>query len=144
VLCLLLKAEHDLREPIEEAAQMATDDRTRRRLTRLLAGLGVVSGVALLTRTQHIVDAVAPAFPADRVWLVRALGARLVAQHTVVLAAPDYRVVRLGSAVDLVHAASMVPFVASPHYGRAARVSGSVAAAYAAATLAVAPRSERR
>jgi hypothetical protein len=39
-----------------------------------------------------------------------------------------------------VHAASMVPFVASPHYGRAARISGALAAAYAAAALAVAPR----
>ena len=116
----------------------------RRGLTRLLAALGVASGIALLTRTQRIVDAVAPAFPADRVWLVRALGARLLAQHGAVLLAPSRRLVRLGSAVDLVHAASMVPFVASPHYGRAARISGALAAAYAAAALAVAPRSERR
>ena len=47
-------------------------------------------------------------------------------------------------AVDLLHAASMVPFVASPRYGRAARVSGGLAAAYAAVALAVAPRSESR
>jgi hypothetical protein len=37
----------------------------------------------------------------------------------------------------------MVPFLASPHYGRAARISGALAATYAAAALAVAPRSER-
>jgi hypothetical protein len=43
--------------------------------------------------------------------------------------------------VDLLHAATMVPFVASPHYGRAARISGALAATYAAAALAVAPRS---
>jgi hypothetical protein len=52
--------------------------------------------------------------------------------------------VRVSSAVDLLHAASMVPFVASPQYGRAARVSGALAAAYASAALAVAPRSDSR
>jgi hypothetical protein len=123
---------------------MATSDGTRRILTRLLAGLGVASGVALLTRTQQVVDRVCPALPPDRRWLVQALGARLLVQHGAVLVAPSRGLVRLGSAVDLVHAASMVPFVASPHYGRAARVSGALAAAYAAAALAVAPRSERR
>jgi hypothetical protein len=110
----------------------------------VLAALGVASGMALLTRTQQVVDRVSPALPADRRWLARALGARLLVQHGAVLVAPPRTVVRLGSAVDLVHATSMVPFVASPHYGRAARISGAVAAAYAAATLAVAPRSERR
>ena len=78
--------------------------------------------------------------PRDRLWLVRLLGARLVAQHGAVLTAPSAGLVRLGSAVDLVHAASMVPFVASPRYGRAARISGGLAAAYAAVALAVAPR----
>ena len=112
----------------------------RRGLTRLLAGVGAATGVTLLSRPQEVVDAVAPAFPRDQVWLVRLLGARLVAQHGAVLTAPGPRLVRLGSAVDLLHAASMVPFVASPRYGRAARISGGLAAAYAAVALAVAPR----
>jgi hypothetical protein len=116
----------------------------RRTLTRLLAALGVAGGVALLARPQAVVDAAAPAFPRDRLWLVRLLGARLIAQHGVVLAAPDPRVVRLGSAVELLHAASMVPFVASPRYGRAARISGALAAASASAALAIAPRSDGR
>jgi hypothetical protein len=116
----------------------------RRTLTRLLAALGVAGGVALLARPQAVVGAAAPAFPRDRLWLVRLLGARLIAQHGVVLAAPDPRVVRLGSAVELLHAASMVPFVASPRYGRAARVSGALAAGSAAVALVVAPRSEVR
>jgi hypothetical protein len=111
-----------------------------RLLTRLLAGLGIATGVTLLARPQQVVDTVAPAFPRDRVWLVRLLGARLVAQHGAVLAVPERRLVRVGSAVDLLHAASMVPFVASPRYGPAARVSGGLAAAYAALALAVAPR----
>ena len=121
----------------------ARADRPRRTLTRLIAGLGVGCGVALLLRPQSVVDAVAPELPRDRVWLVRLLGARLVAQHGAVLAAPRAGLVRIGSAVDLVHAASMVPFAASPRYGRAARVSGGAAAAYAAVALALAPRSGR-
>jgi hypothetical protein len=119
-------------------------NRRRRVATRALAGLGVASGVALLARPQRVVAAVSPAFPAHLLWLVRALGGRLLVQHGAVLAVPDRSLVRIGSAVDLLHAASMVPFVASPHYGRAARVSGALAAAYAAAALAVAPRSEGR
>jgi hypothetical protein len=118
-----------------------TSDRTRRRLTRLMALLGVVSGAVLLTRPQQVVDRVSPAFPASRRWLVRALGVRLLVQHGAVLAVPDRPLIRVSSAVDLLHAASMVPFVASPHYGRAARISGGLAAGYAAAALAVAPRS---
>ncbi|WP_164704388.1 hypothetical protein [Blastococcus litoris] len=116
----------------------------RRPMTRLMAAAGAWSGIALLTRPQQIVDAVAPAFPRDRLWLVRLLGARLLAQHGAVLATASPRLVRLGSAVDLVHAATMVPFVASPRYGTAARLSGGLAAAYAAVALASAPRSERR
>jgi len=119
----------------------ARADRRRRALTRLLAGLGVGTGVALLARPRQITDAVAPAFPRERLWLVRLLGARLVAQHGAVLTVPTAGLVRLASAIDLGHAASMVPLVASPRYGPAARLSGAVAATYAAVGLAGAPRS---
>jgi hypothetical protein len=112
----------------------------RRTTTRLLAGLGVASGALLVTRPQEVVDRLCPELPRERLWLVRVLGARLLAQHGAVLAAPDRGLVRLGSAVDLAHAASMVPLVASPRYGRAARLSGGLAAVYAAVALAVAPR----
>ncbi|TQN42250.1 hypothetical protein FHU33_1645 [Blastococcus colisei] len=114
--------------------------RRQRAVTRAMVGAGAASGAVLLARPQRVVDAVAPAFPSDRLWLVRALGARLVVQHGAVLVSASPRLVRLSSAVDLVHAASMVPFVASPRYGRAARISGGVAAAYAAVALGVAPR----
>ena len=50
---------------------MATNDKYRRRLTRLLACLGLAAGIALFIRPQQVVDRLAPAFPADRVWLVR-------------------------------------------------------------------------
>ena len=122
----------------------APSDRRRRIATRALAGLGAASGLVLLIRPQRLVDTFAPAFPASRSWLVRALGARLLVQHGAVLLVPDRALVRVGSAVDLLHAASMVPFVASPQYGPAARVSGAFAAVYAGAALAVAPRSDGR
>jgi hypothetical protein len=123
---------------------MTGADTGRRRATRLLAAAGVAAGAALLSRPQEVVDRVSPAFPADRVWLVRLLGLRLLLQHGAVLAAPRRGLVRLGSAVDLGHAASMVPFLASPRFGPAARASGALAAGYAAIALAVAPRSEGR
>lgn len=113
----------------------------RSALTRLMAAAGAGSGIVLLARPRRVVDALAPAFPRERLWLVRALGARLLAQHGAVLVAPRPALVRFGSAVDLVHAASMVPFVASPRYGRAARISGGLAAVYAAVALAAAPPS---
>jgi len=120
---------------------VTASDPTRRRLTRLMAVVGVATGSVLLARPQDVVDRVAPAFPASRRWLVRALGVRLLVQHGAVLVLPDLRIIRASSAVDLLHAATMVPFLASPHYGRAARISGALAATYAAAALAVAPRS---
>jgi len=113
-----------------------------RLLSRLLALAGLACGITLLARPQQVVDAVAPAFPADKTWLVRALGIRLLVQHGAVLVSPSPAVIRASSAVDLVHAASMVPFVASPRYGRPARLSGGLAAAYAAIALAVAPHSD--
>jgi hypothetical protein len=116
----------------------------RRTITRLLAAAGAASGAALLARPQRIVDRLCPELPRDRVWLVRVLGARLLLQHGVVLLEPHRVLVRAGSAVDLLHAASMVPFAGSARYGRAARLSGALAAAYAAVAMAAAPRSERR
>ena len=114
-------------------------NRARRRLTRLLAGLGVASGIALIARPQQAVDRIAPAFPASRLRLVRVLGGRLLVQHGAALAVPDRRVVRAGSAIDLLHAASMVPLLGSRRYRRAALISGGVAGAFSAAYAAVTP-----
>ena len=120
-----------------------TRNGARRGITRLLSALGLAAGTALVARPERLVRAVAPEFPRDRLWIARLLGARLVAQHAAVLIAPSPALVRFGSAVDLVHAASMVPFVASPRYGRTARISGGVAAAYAAIALGTASRPAR-
>jgi hypothetical protein len=117
------------------------DQRRRRTVTRVLAGLGAASGVALLARPQRVVDRLCPELPHDRVFLARLLGVRLLLQHGAVLLEPNALLVRAGSAVDLLHAASMVPFTASARYGRAARISGALAAGYAAVAMAVAPRS---
>ena len=117
------------------------DDGRRRTITRLLAGLGAASGVALLARPQRVVDRLCPELPHDLVFLVRLLGLRLLLQHGTVLVEPHPMLVRAGSAVDLLHAASMVPFAASARYGRAARISGALAAGYAGVAMAVAPRS---
>ena len=116
------------------------DEGRRRVITRLLAGLGLASGAVLLARPQQVVDRVCPELPRDRVVLVRLLGLRLLVQHGAVLLEPHPVLVRAGSAVDLLHAASMVPFAASARYGRAARLSGALAAGYAAVAMTVAPR----
>jgi hypothetical protein len=122
---------------------VTVDDR-RRRLTRLLSGAGAVWGLTLLAAPGRVVDALCPELPRSRRWAVPLLGARLVVQHGAVLAVPAARTVRIGSVVDLLHAASMVPLARSAPYRRAAVVSGAVAAGYAVLAPAVAPRPERR
>lgn len=122
---------------------MSTDD-GRRRFTRLLSGAGAAWGLALLGRPGRVVAALCPEFPASRLWIVRVLGARLVTQHAAVLLAPEAAVVRVASAIDLLHAATMVPPLGSARYRRAALISGGVAAAYAALAPALAAGSERR
>ena len=118
---------------------MTVDDR-RRRLTRLLSGAGAVWGLTLLAAPGRVVDALCPELPRSRRWAVPLLGARLVVQHGAVLAVPGARTVRVGSVVDLLHAASMVPVARSVPYRRAAVISGAVAAGYAVLAPAVAPR----
>jgi hypothetical protein len=118
-------------------------DQPRRTTTRVLATAGAATGLLLLTRPQLVVDAVDPAFPRERRWLVRVLGARVLAQDAAVLARPEPGVVAAGATVDLLHAVSMLPFVGSARYGRAARISGAVSAGAALAGWALAG-SQRR
>ena len=110
-----------------------------RTLTRALAGAGGLWGLALLARPRAVVRALCPELPGDRIWVVRVLGARLVVQHALVLSAPEPPVVRAAAAVDLLHAASMVPLLGSRRYRRAALISGGVAGACSAAYAAVTP-----
>jgi hypothetical protein len=101
-------------------------------LVRTAAAAGVAAGLVLLSRPEQAVARLAPAYPRDRLWIVRLLGARLVGQHTAVLAVPRAPVLRAAAGVDLLHAATMLPLLRSPRYGRAARISGAVAATYGA------------
>ena len=103
---------------------------------RAASAAGLAAGLALLTRPGQVVDRLAPAYPRDRLPIVRLLGARLVGQHAVVLAAPLPRVLRVAAAVDLLHAATMLPLLGSSRYGRAARISGALAAGYGLGALA--------
>ena len=99
-------------------------------LVRIPSAAGLLGGAALLVRPEEALARLAPEYPRGRRWVVRLLGARLVAQHAAVLAAPRPAVLRAAAGVDLLHAATMVPLLRSPRYGRAARVSGALAAAY--------------
>ncbi len=99
-------------------------------LVRVPSVVGVVAGLVLLARPEPALARLAPEFPLERRWIVRLLGARLVAQHAAVLAAPRPPVLRVAAGVDLLHAATMVPLLRSGRYGSAARISGGVAAAY--------------
>lgn len=119
-------------------------DHTRRAGIRLGAATGVATGFLLLIRPQQVVGAVTPAFPRERRWLVRALGGRMLVQHGAVLVRPEPSVLTAAAGVDLLHAASMLPFLASARYGRAARISAAGALASAALGRATALRSERR
>ena len=119
------------------------DQRGRRTVTRLLAAVGAVGGAVLLAEPQEVVDRLCPDLPHNRVWLARVLGARMLLQNVALLVRPTGGLVRVMSAVDLLHAASMVPFVGSARAGRAAQISGAVAAGYAVVAMAAAPRSER-
>ena len=109
----------------------------RRARRRLLAAVSGVWGLLMLFRAEPLVEAVCPEFPESKQWVVRLLGGRLVVQHALVLCRPTDRYVRAAAAVDMLHAASMVPLLWSPRYRRAALVSGGYAVFYAT----VAPRS---
>ena len=110
----------------------APDSGRQRTRSRLLAALSGTWGLLLLLRAGPLVEAVCPEFPESEQWVVRLLGGRLVVQHALVLSRPTSGRVRAAAAVDVLHAASMVPLLWSPRYRRAAVVSGGFAALYAA------------
>ena len=105
---------------------------TRSLLAHVPSAAGLAAGALLLARPENALTRLAPEYPRQRHWVVRLLGARLLAQLAAVLAAPRPAVLRASAATDLVHAASMLPLLGSARYGRAARISGGLAAAYGA------------
>jgi hypothetical protein len=102
----------------------------------LLAGWGA----GLLAGPRAMAGLVSGDSAAPPVAIIRALGARRVAQHVLALAAPRRTVVLLSAATDALHAASMVAAaVIWPRYRRSALVSAGVATAAAALSVATAP-----
>jgi hypothetical protein len=108
-------------------------------VVRALAALRCVEAAALLTRPGTIGRAIAGRDPVPAAWVLRLLGARMLAQGVVELAWPVREVVLTGTVVDASHAASMVGAAAVlPTHRRAAIASAVVATASAvvAGTLA--------
>lgn len=106
-------------------------------LTRILAAAGACTGAVLVARPGLVVAAACPELPPSRVWLVRLLGSRLVLQHGLLLARPAPAALGVAAGADALHALSVLPFLGHPRYGRAARLSGGVAAGSAAAAAAL-------
>jgi hypothetical protein len=113
---------------------------TRTRALQLVSGALLSWGAVLLVRPRAVAGALTPEYPADRDWVARLLGARLVVQHAVVLALPDRTLVYGGVAVDALHALSMLPFTGSATYRRAALISAGTTGASGALTAALAGR----
>ena len=97
-------------------------------LLRALAATGIAWGGVLLARPRLVAETLCPEFPADRDWVARLLGARLVLQDTALLANPTRSAAATAAVVDALHALSMLPFLGSKKYRRAAVVSGAPAA----------------
>ncbi|GAB3981166.1 hypothetical protein GCM10029978_081200 [Actinoallomurus acanthiterrae] len=92
--------------------------------------LTTAPGVVLETITRR------PSTPSQR-WVLRVLGSRHAAQAVVDLARPTPTVLRLGAAVDLLHAATCAGAVAFlPVWRRPAALDGVGALALAAGALA--------
>ena len=112
----------------------------RRTLTRGVSAVFVVWGAVQLAAPEATVRTVTPDVPEPRAWIVRVLGARMVLQHGLALTRPTRGVVLAGSAVDALHAASMVALCLGwRRYRRPALVSAVSAAVSALGQLATAP-----
>jgi hypothetical protein len=97
-------------------------------LLRALAATGIAWGGVLLTRPRLVADLLCPEYPADRDWVARVLGARLVLQDSALFARPTREAAVAAAVVDGLHALSMLPWLGSPRYRRAAVISGAPAA----------------
>ncbi len=98
----------------------------RRALTRLLASLGAGWGLALFARPLATVDRLCPEYPRSRVWVVRLLGARLLAQHAAVPAGELARIVSRLAATASTSAAEAPPSSIRVRGSRVSASSGQV------------------
>ena len=107
---------------------------------RALASERCLSGAVLLTRPGAVGRMIAAGEPAPE-WLVRLLGARMLAQGIIVLIRPTRPVVLAGIVVDATHAVSMIGAAAlGPNYRRSAAASAAEATLSAALGASVRPR----
>ena len=105
------------------------DSSTGRRVARLVAVPGALWGAAMLLRPGDLTRSVCGGGPEPAAWIVRVLGARLVAQNLVTLARPTRTVVLAGATADALHAASMgAARVRWPDHARPIWVSGTTSA----------------
>lgn len=112
---------------------------TQQRLVRLLAGAHLGQGAVLLARPQALPRAITADRGTPPHWIVRVLGARILLQAGVETSRPRPVILRLGVAVDLTHAVSMLGAACIwPRYRRAALASaGSAAASALVGTLII-------
>jgi hypothetical protein len=109
--------------------------RRARNSCRVFGAGRALLALGLLIRPDRAAAVVGGRRPAT--WLVRLLGARMLAQSGLELARTTKPVLRTGAAVDALHALSMLALaVRWPRYRRGALASATVAAASAAAGLA--------
>jgi hypothetical protein len=109
----------------------------RRTALRWLAAAESVAGSLLLARPHVVGRAVAGDGTAPAAWLLRVLGARLLAQGLALLRDPGRRMATAGAAADAAHGLSMVALAAgSPRYRRPALISAAAAVASAGAAVA--------
>ena len=115
-----------------------------RAAVRAVAAVRGTADLVLVVRPDTVLDALTPGSARPPRGLVRLLGARVVLQQLLVLAAPTRRTVVLGAAVDGLHAASMVAAALRwPQHRGAAALSAASAAAAGLLALAVAPPPSR-
>lgn len=106
--------------------------RNVRRRHRALAGAHLVQAAVLLAQPPAVLRVIAGGHDVPPSWIVRVLGIRTLAQGLVDSIRPSRRLLRVGVAVDLTHAASMLAAARVwPAYRRAALTSAGSAAASA-------------
>lgn len=111
------------------------------RTCQAVSGCRALLGVGLLAWPARLATVASFGGRPPAGWLVRLLGARMLAQSAVELARTTPTVVRLGAAVDALHAASMLAVAGRrPGYRHAALTSAAIAATSAAAGLATIAR----
>lgn len=104
--------------------------------TRLLAGLHILSGAGLTAQPHAATQRAAGSGSAAPVWVVRALGGRLLVQGLLEAGAPRRRVLRAAALADAAHGSSMLAAAAAwPRYRRPALISAATALGSAAVSV---------